>query len=72
VGGTGDGRGADSDMVEAEAAIERLAASPTDEGLTLLDIWVLRVRALLARARGDEAGYLDYHDRYCAMAEAMP
>jgi hypothetical protein len=40
--------------------------------LTLLDIWVLRVRALLARARGDEAGYLDYHDRYCAMAGAMP
>jgi hypothetical protein len=30
-------RGADGDVAEAEAAIERLAAAPTDEGLVLRD-----------------------------------
>ena len=51
-------------MVEAEAAIERLAAAPADEGLVIRDIWLLRMRALLARAHGDETGYRDYRDRY--------
>ena len=48
-------RGADADVAEAEAAIERLAAAPADEGLVIRDIWLLRLRALLARAHGDEA-----------------
>jgi hypothetical protein len=48
-------RGADGDVAEAEAAIERLAAAPTDEGLVIREIWLLRLRALLARARGDES-----------------
>ena len=39
-------------MAEAEAAIERLAAAPADEGLVMRDIWLLRLRALLARAHG--------------------
>jgi len=43
-------RGDESDVVEAEAAIERLAAAPADEGLVIRDIWLLRLRALLARA----------------------
>ena len=47
-------RGTDADVVEAEAAIERLAA-PTDDGIPPRDILMLRLRALLARARGDEA-----------------
>ena len=46
-------RGAEGDVAEAEAAIERLAAAPADEGLVIRDIWLLRLRALLARARGD-------------------
>jgi hypothetical protein len=29
------------------------------------------MRALLARACGDEAGYLDYRDRYRAMANRL-
>ena len=52
-------RGADGDVAEAEAAIERLAAAPADEGLVMRDIWLLRLRALLARAHGDEAAYRD-------------
>lgn len=35
------------------------------------DIWLLRLRALLARARGDDAAYRDYQDRYRAMAESL-
>jgi hypothetical protein len=41
-------RSAEYDVAEPEAAIERLAAAPTDDGLVLQDIWLLRLRALLA------------------------
>ena len=63
--------GADDGVAEAEAAIERLAAAPTDEGLVLRDIWLLRLRALLAKAHGDEASHCDYRDRYRAMATSL-
>ena len=39
--------------------------------LAVRDIWLLRLRALLARARGDETGYRDYRDRYRAMATSL-
>jgi hypothetical protein len=84
-------RGAESDLVEAEAAIERLAeaaierlAAPTDDGLAVREISLLRLRAFCARARGDDTGYRHYRDRYrdmartlgfeghIALAEAMP
>ena len=58
-------------MAEAEAAIERLAAAPADEGLVIRDIWLLRLRALLARAHGDEAAYRDFRDRYRDMARTL-
>ncbi len=64
-------RGADGDVAEAEAAIERLVAAPADEGLVIRDIWLLRLRALLARAQGDEAAYRDYRDRYRDMAKSL-
>jgi hypothetical protein len=64
-------RGADDDVAEAEAAIERLAAAPADEGLAVRDIWLLRLRALLARAHGDDTAYRDYRDRYRAMARSL-
>jgi class 3 adenylate cyclase len=64
-------RGAESDVAEAEAAIERLAAAPADEGLAIRDIWLLRLRALLARAHGDEARYREYRDRYREMAKTL-
>ena len=77
-------RGAEGDVAEAEAAIERLAAAPADEGLVIREIWLLRLRALLARAHGDDAAYTHLRDRYrdtartlgfeghIAWAEAMP
>jgi class 3 adenylate cyclase len=64
-------RGADADVAEAEAAIARLAAAPADEGLVMRDIWLLRSRAVLAHARGDEVAYRDYLDRYRDMARTL-
>jgi hypothetical protein len=64
-------RGAESDVAEAEAAIERLATAPADEGLVIRDIWLLRLRALLAQAHGDDARYREYRDRYRDMAKTL-
>ena len=64
-------RGADGDVAEAEAAIERLATAPADEGLVIREIWLLRLRALLARARGDAATYAHFRDRYRALATEL-
>ena len=64
-------RGADPDVAEAEGAIERLAAAPTDDDLANRDVMVLRLRALLARAQGDAAAYAQLRDRYRAMATSL-
>jgi class 3 adenylate cyclase len=64
-------RSAENDVAEAEAAIERLASAPTEEGAVIRDVWLLRLRALLARARGDAAAYRDFRDRYCDMAKTL-
>jgi adenylate cyclase len=64
-------RGGVGDLDEAGRAIEQLAAVPTDEGLVLHEITVLRLRALLARARGHEAAYRHTRDRYRAMATSL-
>jgi hypothetical protein len=64
-------RGDESDVAEAEAAIKRLASAPADEGLVIREIWLQRLRALLARAHGDEAVYCEYRDRYRAMATSL-
>ncbi len=63
--------GTKSDVAEAEAAIERLAAVPADEGLAIRDIWLLRLRALLAQAHGDAAAYADFRDAYRDMATSL-
>ncbi|HZE15096.1 MAG TPA: cyclase, partial [Mycobacterium sp.] len=64
-------RGTDGDVAEAEAAIERLAAAPADEGLVIREIWLVRLRALLARARGDAAAYAHFRDRYRDIARTL-
>ena len=58
-------------MAEAEVAIERLAAAPADDGLAIRDIWLLRLRALLARANGGGAAYRDLLSRYREMAKSL-
>ncbi|MFY9918264.1 MAG: cyclase, partial [Mycobacterium sp.] len=64
-------RGGSTDLGDAQLLVDRLAAVPTDPGFVLHDITLLRLCALLARARGDEAGYRDLRDRYRAMANDL-
>ena len=76
--------GADEEVAEAEAAIARLANEPAELSLAIRDIWLLRLRALVARNRGDMVDYEDLRDRYrdvartsgyeghIAWAESMP
>jgi adenylate cyclase len=63
-------RGAAGDVQTAQEVIDRLAAVPTDPGFVLHEIPVLRLRALVARQGGDQRGYRDWVDRYCATATA--
>ena len=77
-------RGTSDDLNEAQEAIDRLAAEPTDPGFVLFEVPLLRLRALLAQAHGDAATYAQFRDRYrdtaktlgferdIALAEAMP
>jgi adenylate cyclase len=64
-------RGTDEDIRAANFTVERLAAVPTDPGFVLHEIWLLRLRALLARAHGDAAAYVDFRDRYRDMARTL-
>jgi hypothetical protein len=64
-------RGADADVAEAEAAINRLADAPADDGLAIRDVWLVRLRALLARAHGDDTSYREYRDHYRDMAKTL-
>jgi class 3 adenylate cyclase len=64
-------RGAENDIVEAEAAIQRFATAPAEEGLMIRDTWLLRLRAILARAHGDATAYADLRDRYRDMAKTL-
>jgi hypothetical protein len=65
------GRGADDDLAEAEAAIDRSTTLPALDGFVLRDITLLRLRALLARRRGDEDACQDLLRRYRAAAESL-
>ncbi len=70
-------RGAEGDSAEAEAAIERLAEATierlaeADGGFAVREIWLLRLRARLARARGEAASYAHLRDRYREMAKTL-
>ena len=64
-------RGGDADLEDARAAIDCLAAVPTDPGFVLYEITLLRLQALLARAHGDDARYREYRDRYRDMAKTL-
>ena len=56
------------DIDAAQRAIDRLASVPTEPGFVLHGLPVLRLRALLARAHGDEPGYRQYLERFAAKA----
>ena len=63
-------RGDDHDMAEAEAAINTLETAPA-EGSVIRDIWVLRLRALVAKAHGEDSAYRELRDRYREMATSL-
>ncbi|MEE6139494.1 adenylate/guanylate cyclase domain-containing protein [Mycobacterium sp. 050128] len=65
------GRGGDAEVYEAQAMVDRLAAVPTEPGFVLNEIWLLRMRALLARAHSDQNSYRDYLSRYRSMAKSL-
>ena len=64
-------RGAPGDLAEAEAAIERLAAAATDDRAAVREVWLLRMRALLAQARGESQNYVRYRDHYRELANGL-
>jgi hypothetical protein len=64
-------RGDDGDVPEADAAIDRLAAVSADHGWVISEVWSLRLRAQLVRARGDEVAYRELRDRHRAMARSL-
>ena len=64
------GRNAAGDVRAARAAIDRLAAVPTDPGFMLHEVPLLRLRALVARAEGDLRAERDFAARYLAAAES--
>ena len=61
----------DQTLPEAEEAIERLMNLRPEESWATRDITLLRLRALLARARGDDNAYRDLVIRYSAMAKSV-
>jgi hypothetical protein len=63
-------RGAEGDVREAEEAFDWLANLP-DDGSAVREITLLRLRALLARVRGDDVAYRDLVRRYREMAESL-
>ena len=64
-------RGAEGDLAEADKAIDRLANLRADQGSAMLEITLLRLRALLSRVRGDNVAHRDLLSRYRAMAESL-
>ncbi|WP_231976863.1 adenylate/guanylate cyclase domain-containing protein [Mycobacterium sp. E740] len=64
-------RGGADDIGEAAAEIDRLAAVPIEPGFVIKEIQLLRMRARLAKAEGDEAGHRDFVERYRAMAATL-
>jgi hypothetical protein len=63
-------RAAEGDLAEAEEAIDRVADFWPDDS-TMTELTLLRMRVLLARARGDDDAFLDLVGRYRAMAESL-
>jgi adenylate cyclase len=64
-------RGGDADLLAVREAIDRLEAVPTEPGIVFYELPLLRLRALLARAHGDDARYREYRDRYRDMAKTL-
>jgi hypothetical protein len=63
-------RDRDGDLDEAQNVIDNLAATPVEPGFMYHELPLLRLTAMLAKARGDEGRYRDFRERYRARAES--
>ncbi|MGV0646723.1 adenylate/guanylate cyclase domain-containing protein [Mycolicibacterium sp. XJ2546] len=64
-------RGREDDLGEAEEAIDRMADFWSDPGSAIREVMLLKLRALVAGARGDRSLYHDLAGRYRAAAESL-
>ncbi|WAC90087.1 adenylate/guanylate cyclase domain-containing protein [Mycobacterium sp. Aquia_213] len=64
-------RGMAGDLDEVGAVIDRLSAVRTDPGYVFNELSMLRLRALLARAQGDEASYRIYAKDHGELANSI-
>lgn len=60
-----------ADLAEAERAIDFLTNWLGDTGSAVVAVTELRLRALLARSRGDDVAYRVLAERYRAMTRAL-
>ena len=63
-------RGADGDLQEAHAAIDRLASVPREPGLVLRELPLLWLRSRMAQVHGDHAASRQFMQDYRAKAAA--
>lgn len=63
-------RGVEGDLTEAQQAIDWVASLAADDGSAMLEITLLRMRALQSRARGDGT-YPGMVNRYRAVAKSL-
>ncbi len=64
-------RGGLQDVAEAQTVADRFAKTAELEGSAIRDINLVRMRAQVSRAKGDEAGYREHRDRYRQMADGL-
>ncbi len=62
-------RGRPGDLEQAQAAVDRLAAMPTEPVFLYHELPLLRLNALIAKARGDEVGFRHFCERYRTRAQ---
>lgn len=63
--------GGTANLPRVEELVSRLAHVSAQHGLVLNELYVVRLKAVVARARGDESSYCDYRNRYRAIAERL-
>jgi adenylate cyclase len=61
----------DRDVVEADAVIAKWTTMTCELGVTLHEVWSLRMRAQLARARNEESSYQELRQRYRRKADQL-
>ena len=64
-------RGVQGDLAEAGELVNWLASLAAGEISVMLDLMLLRLRALIARAHGDDLAYRELTGRYRATAESL-